>query len=304
MIQGHRHRGSEQLRSAMRNAGINKSHEAFSRIDRAITAGDTLVANEYLDYVKRGESLPEKPDAHSAFEEFFPGTLRKLTSALESANLRNPNKLAQAITQGDEIGGLRFAGDDQDSDQAARFIQGWMNAERSRDGVRETHVNAVLTHLGFSVSMVTTMRRTPRFKVFEVKTEVLSDRLVCPMPAFGSTAGGRYRVLCAFDHPNEEDLAAEIERSGEGLPTIVFYLGVLSEPRRRLLARLSRQKPRPMVVLDLALALFLAARPGGRLRTFFECSLPFNCRRTLQHDRRPRAARNVLRAGTRASIDH
>ena len=276
-VQGHRHRGSEQLRSAMRNAGINKSHEAFSRIDRAITAGDTLVANEYLDYVKRGESLPEKPDAHSAFEEFFPGTLRKLTSALESANLRNPNKLAQAITRGDEIGGLRFAGDDQDSDQAARFIQGWMNAERSRDGVRETHVNAVLTHLGFSVSMVTTMRRTPRFKVFEVKTEVLSDRLVCPMPAFGSTAGGRYRVLCAFDHPNEEDLAAEIERSGEGLPTIVFYLGVLSEPRRRLLARLSRQKPRPMVVLDLALALFLAARPGGRLRTFFECSLPFNC---------------------------
>ena len=277
-IQINRRNASKQLRSAMKAASIEESHEAFARIERAISAGDVLVANEYLDYARRGEPIPDKREADSAFEEFFPRALRALTTALDTAELRNTNDIVRIVQQGGEIGGLLFTGDDDTSGQAAAFMRAWVNLRRSKADLREAHIRAVLAHLGFVDPKVTAMRRvTPRFRVFQARTELVSDRRVCPTPAFGSTAGGRYRIICALDRPNEEDLAAEVDRSSDGLPTIVFYLGVFSERHRRLLARLSRQKPRSMVVLDMALALFLATRPGGRLRAFFECALPFTC---------------------------
>ena len=277
-IQINRRNASKQLRSAMKAASIEESHEAFARIERAISAGDVLVANEYLDYARRGEPIPDKRDADSAFEEFFPKALRALTTALDAAELRNTNDVVRIVQQGGEIGGLLFTGDDDTSGQAAEFMQAWVNLGRSKADLREAHIRAVLAYLGFVDPKVTAMRRvTPRFKVFQARTELVSDRRVCPTPAFGSTAGGQYRIICALDRPDEEDLAAEVDRSSDGSPTIVFYLGVFSERHRRLLARLSRQKPRSMVVLDMALALFLATRPGGRLRAFFECALPFTC---------------------------
>ena len=277
-IKSNRMNASKQLRSAMKAASIEESHEAFARIERAISAGDVLVANEYLDYARRGEPIPDKRDTDSAFEEFFPKALRALTTALDAAELRNTNDIVRIVQQGGEIGGLLFTGDNDTSGQAAEFMQAWVNLGRSKANLREAHICAVLAHLGFVDPKVTAIRRmTPRFKVFQARIELVSDRRVCPTPAFGSTAGGRYRIICALDRPNEEDLAAEVDRSSDGSPTIVFYLGVFSERHRRLLARLSRQKPRLMVVLDMALALFLATRPGGRLRAFFECALPFTC---------------------------
>ena len=215
-IQTNRRNASKQLRSAMKAASIEESHEAFTRIERAISAGDVLVANEYLDYARRGEPIPDKRDADSAFEEFFPKALRALTTALDTAELRNTNDIVRIVQQGGEIGGLLFTRDDDTSGRATEFMEAWVNLGRSKADLREAHIRAVLAHLGFVDPKVTAMRRvTPRFKVFQARTELVSDRRVCPTPAFGSTARGQYRIICALDRPDEEDLAAEVGRSSD-----------------------------------------------------------------------------------------
>ena len=277
LIHRHKASASERLRAAMDTEGVGPEHPAYARIHQCLSDGDILIANEYLDYVRRGEALPEGIAATSAFDEFFPDAFRKISSALETSPFRNLNKVLEAIRAGEPIADLAFPSNSDEREDSALFMRSWVNLDQSRGDTRDSGIKQLMVQLGFPVKSVTNLRSvTPRFKAFEVKTEVvIADRFICPVPAFGSNAAGKYRVICALERPTEEDLLAEVDRGGDALATIVLYLGVLSEQRRRLLAKLSRQKPRPLVVLDSALALFLAARSGARLRALFECALPF-----------------------------
>ena len=96
--------------------------------------------------------------------------------------------------------------------QAADMLEGWFTAKKQRDIDRVT-ARQILGSLGFTVVDVD-VNRLGRKTWLEVQTEPIRDRDTCPVPAYGSLASGRYRILCVWDRPTEEDL---INAVGTGL---------------------------------------------------------------------------------------
>jgi hypothetical protein len=67
----------------------------------------------------------------------------------------------------------------------------------------------------------------------------------------------------------------DIGEASHGSPVFVFHFGLMTEQRRRDLARLCRQRRRTFLVIDDAVVLYLCGERGARLPVLFECALPF-----------------------------
>ncbi|MFC2165967.1 ATP-binding protein, partial [Acidobacteriota bacterium] len=98
---------------------------------------------------------------------------------------------------------------------------------------------------------------------------------VCPVSQFGSDVNGRYRILCEWSIPNEEDLLAAFNDFPFDAGRLVFYFGRLTAARRRALTRLCRKTRRSFIVLDDIALIYLCTKRGSKLRLLFECLLPF-----------------------------
>jgi hypothetical protein len=262
---------SATIRQTLQAEDVGRNHPAHSRIDAALSAGDFITANEYLDYVRRGEALPEPDNDESAFERFFPQRLQRLSSDLEGAAA---STVIESIARGDALGGVDFAADEVDRGVASRVAKHWLSAI-AQGRIENSEAKAILNHLGYDVRDVSRSNREGRHMWFNAHGAEMADRERCPAPAFGSLAGGRYRLLCVWNKPSEEDLLLEVDAGSQGQPVIVFYFGTLSEARRRGLAHLCRIRPRPAVVVDTPLLLFLLAETTNRLRALYQCALPF-----------------------------
>ena len=108
----------------------------------------------------------------------------------------------------------------------------------------------------------------------ELKVTPIADREICSVPYFGSLAQGRYRLLCAWDRPSEEELINAC-RERTTAPLLVVYFGRMTEARRRDLAYLSRSRKKSLLVLDETVIWFLCLERGARLRRLFRVLLPF-----------------------------
>lgn len=100
------------------------------------------------------------------------------------------------------------------------------------------------------------------------------------VPAFGSQAQRRYRLLLAYDIPNVQTLDSLRQSDGSNVPLIVCYFGTLSSADRLELARTwSDPTVRPTIVLDdAALTYVLAAQgelSGSLFATLMNVTLPF-----------------------------
>jgi hypothetical protein len=96
------------------------------------------------------------------------------------------------------------------------------------------------------------------------------------VPAFGSKLGGRLRTLLVWGEPPEDLLLsyADHDRSGDSL--FVLYFGALSPDARRKIARRVLQTAAPVVVLDDAAMVYLAARGDRQFDATMAVTLPFS----------------------------
>lgn len=273
--------GIESVRQQLENSLLEPDHSAVARIRHVLNQGDVLTANEYLRNALSNLPLPDEAPPVDSFSRFFPETFREIINFLGSPNHPRIDKLAEEIrayARGHRpryslgpVEMYRVTGNQ--ALQAAEMLELWFSVKR-RQSIEAAEVQKFLTVLGLNVTK-SPQARPGRRAWFDVQTEALRDRDRCPAAAYGSNAGGNYRLLCVWDRPTEEDLLNDIGDTAMGPPTVVFHFGRMIEQRRRDLARVCLEKRRTLALIDDALVFYLCGERDTRLRTLFECVLPF-----------------------------
>jgi hypothetical protein len=151
------------------------------------------------------------------------------------------------------------------------MLEAWFTAAQ-RNRITDDEVRRIFAGLGFTPLQVSVNRSGRTWA--EVQTEPVRERDLCPLPVFGSTANGRYRVLCVWGRPSEQDLIGQVGETHAG-PPLVFYFGRMTVQRRRDLARLRFEHRRTFLVLDDILLAYLCGERGSRLPVVFACGMPF-----------------------------
>jgi hypothetical protein len=261
------------VRQRLESVQIGSEHPAYARIHTALDTGDVLTANEYIDMALGHLPLPEIEPQATIFDEFFPQTLRAIANFMEPPHpaerpdpLRIVNEVrsyAKGHRRTYAIGPVNmYRVEGNQAAQAADMLEAWFTAKKTQR-LDEARARIVLTAFGLNPVQVA-INRSARHRWIDVVSDPIHDRNRCPVPAYGYSANGRYRILCVWDRPTEEDLLNDIGEASHGSPTFVFHFGCMTEQRRRT-----------FLVIDDAVVLYLCGEPGSRLPVLFECTLPF-----------------------------
>lgn len=275
-----RQRLSQKIQSDQLDA-----EDAF--VQKAFNQSDIRVINErlvQLGDVVNGTSEWESErvdtlDGRDVLEEF-----RDACQEIESAlsNLENLNKLPSLIEQGQTWGGVPFGTLPKvRRDEAAKAIKSWHQLKRQRGQFEAArrHIPVLLGYLGFRLSETETAVKRKKSEDpdwLHCQVDASASDLARPIPQLGSQANGCYDVVCMWERPGAASIGAFLRDRGLDAKTvIVFYLGRLSERRRRDIAALAGARELALVVLDEVLLLFLAKCDDTRLPDFLRCSLPY-----------------------------
>jgi hypothetical protein len=262
----------EQLVQTMKDRGISSDHPAFDRITHILKAGDIDTATEYIELVARNENLPEPKEGEHKFQSFFPGTCIEIESFL--ADPKNSGSLLPRIESQKGLPGveLRRLPEAKVRD-ATEMLEAWLALKKAKRANKQD-LQIFFEHLGFRVLSVSESASQARAWV-ALQVESLNHRNQCPIPHFGSLAGGHYRVLCIWDHPSEDEIINLIRPGKLGRPAIVLYFDRLTEMKRRNLASLCQADQLSFLLIDQILVIYLCSEPGVRMLSMFLCTLPF-----------------------------
>ncbi|KAF3891148.1 sigma-70 family RNA polymerase sigma factor [Tolypothrix bouteillei VB521301] len=256
---------------------MGEDNPAYARISNVLDTGDVLTANEYIDMVQQGRQIPEPENRREAFKDFFKENYFSIEDVLEPAD-RNPNKrreLINNIAQRISIGPLQMRQvPGAQAKQASKMLDTWFAVKGRKQAITDKDASQILSSFGFNTDNII-IKKVGNHTWIDVTTEPIQDKKRCSMPAFGSEAKGRYRILCVWDRPSEEEILNAVGHTSHGSAVLVFHFGRMSEKRRRDLARLCRERRRTFIVIDDAVIFYLCGERGARLSILFECTLPF-----------------------------
>ncbi|MDL5055387.1 RNA polymerase sigma factor RpoD [Oscillatoria laete-virens NRMC-F 0139] len=255
---------------------IGSEHPAYTRIGRVLDTGDVLTANEYVDMVQRGQSIPEPEKRRDAFIDFF-NKYAALEDVLEPTDRNRPKRreLINDISKGRNIGPLHMQKvPGAQAKQASEMLDAWFTAKNHKETITQDNAREILRYLGFNTAQLT-INQVGDYTRIDVNTEPIQDKNRCPVPAYGSEAKGHYRILCVWNRPSEEDLLNAVGDTSQDSGAIVFHFGRMTARRRTDLAHLCRKRGRKFIVIDDTLMFFLCGERGARLPVLFDCTLPF-----------------------------
>ena len=161
-------------------------------------------------------------------------------------------------------------------DEAVGMLDAWFVMKRARRG-RTEPIRTFFERLGFEVFQLSEPAGTQRVVMTIWMRERSHIVIGVLFPYFGSTAGGRYRVICLWDRPSEDEILDVVRQGRNGPPAIVLYFGRLSHHKRRGIAQQGRKDNLSFIVIDELLVAFLCGVRGSRLPVMFDCTLPFTC---------------------------
>ena len=262
----------KQVQQSMMARGIQLNDANFNRINGILETGDIDTATEYIEIVGRGGSLPDAETPENSFDRFFPSAC----SAIEEF-LNDPRLSGSLLSRLENQKGLPSVEMGHLSDSKAReavaMVEAWLSLKKLKRANQE-QLKVLFECLGFEVLSISEGAGQPRAWV-SLATKPLSHRDQCPLPYFGSSANGRYRVLCIWDHPSEEEIITLIRPGRLGDAPIVLYFDRFGELKRRNLASLCRAEHLTFLFIDEIILLFLCGEAKARLPVLFSCALPF-----------------------------
>lgn len=254
---------------ALPSGRLNK--ETKSTIVRTINDGHILTASEQISRLENGEPIAPPPTEDDPFGEFMSSVNNIERSRREFD--ASPLAIVRRARARTPVAGISFDKLTVDkAHQAADLLDAWYKLAK-KQRVDNSLLQNLLQRLGFMVLGITSDPRRRGWPRVDVQTEVIEDRDLCPSRQFGSQSKGRYRMLLNWEQPADESIAKSMGNDG-GNPTVVLHFGCLGDDRDKLRRR-AIQSHRLFLVIDEALALFLAGRPSRRLSAMFRCSLPF-----------------------------
>ncbi|WP_243458611.1 sigma-70 family RNA polymerase sigma factor [Nostoc sp. UIC 10630] len=259
---------------------IGQENPVYARINGVLDKGDVLTANEYIVMVQQGRQIPEAENRREAFKEFFNNTYISIESVLETIDRDSKSikrrELINAISQRNNVGLIQMRHvPGAQAKQASQMFDTWLAVKGRKQGITDKDVSQILSSLGFNVVSIN-IKKVGNYIWIDITTELIQDKNRCPVPVFGSGAKGRYRILCVWDRPPEEEILNTIGDTSHASPVMVFHFGRMTEKRRRDLAYLCRERRRNFIVIDDVVMLYLCGERGARLPILFECTLPFS----------------------------
>jgi hypothetical protein len=267
---------AQQVRDAMRDIAITQEMQStVADVEQALRDGDIATANELVHWLVQGRPVPTELDGEpqEGFERFFPGAMLAIESWLEG---QRRDAIERALRQGQTIPGMdaqRVEGAQRE--QAAKMFTAWSDM-KAHQGAEQSRLEPLMTGLGFTVKSLSRVEKVAGREAWALDTQPLEDRHICPLPMFGSAAAGKYRVVCVWGRPTEDELLQWVGDSTVSRPTFLLYFGRMTERKWRELSRLSKTKRRAFVLLDETLLVYLCHAAGSRLRAWLDASLPFS----------------------------
>lgn len=255
---------------------IGQEHPAYHRISGVLDKGDILTANEYINMVQQGRQIPEIENPGEVFK-VFQDKYTVIEDILEETD-KNSNKrreLINAISQRNNIKSFQMRQvPGRQAKQAAQMFDTWLAVKGRKQGITDKDISEILSSLGFN-TINTSIKKAGNYTWIDIATQPIQDKNNCAVPAFGSEAKGRYRILCVWERPSEEEILNAIGDTSHGSAVIVFHFGRMTEKRRRDLAHLCRERRRTFIVIDDILIFYLCGERNARLPILFDCTLPF-----------------------------
>jgi hypothetical protein len=244
-------------------------------IDTVIAEGDLPTATEYLH---RAEEDPNAsltlPNARDLFNDFFPKGAQQLERLLPQVDA---SRMMRIISEGKTVSGIDYGrlSRGRAETSSATWSQ-WCKLKASRGASAEA-LKSLMQALGFRDARVTaTGTQAGQLREFSLATSPISARETCQIPHFGSRAEGKYRIVCLWDPPTQEDFRTLAGDATTGPATIAIYFGSMPEVRRRDLSHLSRgDRKLSFLLLDESLLLFICGEENAPLSALFQCTLPF-----------------------------
>ncbi|MCE7551493.1 hypothetical protein [Streptomyces thermodiastaticus] len=239
------------------------SEAEYDRIARLITEGDTVTAEEFLALARGGKPLPERPeDDGTELADFLDG--------LTGSGVPQPG--------GDGVDADWWAstyGSDAPLTEAAELgLESWkaLCTRHGRTNEWKQHLPRVLRLLGLEPSGTPVAEtRSQGVRRFRVRARV-AERTGY-VAALGSQATS-YTVQLIWEEQRANGPLAHLE-DGDVDANLVLYLHPLGVEGRRRLADASRSGGQQALVIDPAVAGWMAARAPGSFRALQRVTLPW-----------------------------
>lgn len=256
---------------AQKRAEVSVVEEQAAVITRLALAGDLATARDVMVRAEAGDEPLSVTSTGEHVAAFFP----RLPEALANGLHREDVDLLEAL---DAVAGVDLKDlSTGDREIVVRGLRAWVEA-KGRGSVRPSLANLApaLRLLGVEADTegTTQLPGGPDRRWIDLVGVRRTGRSL--VPAFGSTSGNRLRMLCCWGSPDASTMLALVAQDPSDRPVVVLYFGTLSVPQRRALTVELRARPtRPVIVVDDAALLYLAARGARRFETLMHVTLPF-----------------------------
>ncbi len=273
-IEAHRSMGQSSAQKRFESISNTCDPNARTRIERSISDGDLMSANELMSRVEAGQPLNQQTHEVQSdpFRDFIAAVDEIDKFAADPSN--SPQSIVDAVSRGHG-----FANDESkkmssvEIEDAKQLLEAWYELSLAKQ-FESMPLGKLLQGLGLPHHRLMEKEKGPDYSVVTLETDTIEDRYRCPLPQFGSEARGQYRILLNWTRIARESIVRHIDNRRHDA-TIVLHFGSLGSDRSWL-RRWAVAQHRLFVVVDESLVLFLARRPSGRLSALFRCVLPFS----------------------------
>ena len=271
-------RGRLTIRLEQLKHGRRVDGGTFKRIARLMDDGQLSTAEELIYFLEIDEDVPEVHELQG-LQQFFP----LVPDALPNGIFRELVMLVKKRGRLESCKVLDFRGLSADlALTAADALNYWRQmsvaepTHRSNLSERAQLLPA-LRMIGIETGGVKKLDNWPRSRdrrFIEVNVNgIIGDALV---PAFGSKLDGRLRVLLAWGQPSADLLMSWADGDPSGESLLIAHFGTMSSQVRRDLAAKAARRSAPIVVLDDAALVYLAAHGNGQMTATMNILLPFS----------------------------
>lgn len=285
-LQDQHHLISQRLNTS--HIPLKQQNEALSFVDAALKRHDVRVAVESMarlqEVLDTGDDLRSDwyaPASDRDYLEEFNAASQRIESWLDEhrGGLR---VLATAARDGTTRAGVQFGAlTEPRRKEAQEALMAWRALkQQAPTGNNVPLISSILRYMGFDLktgSAAPIDLANTGADWLHARVSMSAGDLVRPIPEFGSQAHGNYDVICLWERPGADTIAARLRSLHLDIHTvIVLYLGRITARQKRDVIRVSRDRHLAIAVLDETLLIYLAQERNTRLPTFLRCALPFS----------------------------
>ncbi|WP_167616654.1 ATP-binding protein [Maribellus sediminis] len=252
----------------------NFKTEEKNRLKYLLEESNLLVFYETLEMIKNNK-FENDSQVESHFLNFF-------NNVISQEEDKDAKEVVSALVNRNTIYNINFNGlPSSQLEEAKQLVTAWYTIKqysiKERISLDVNNIYTIVDNIGFKDAKIIDFQRKRNLQYYDFDCDPIVDKNRCPIPQFGSIANGKYRLICIWDGPTEEELIDDVKEYSPQTyrAVIVFSFYKMTQQRRRDLAKVNRSYKSSFLVLDEFLLIYLCGIRGSRLPIFFKLTTPF-----------------------------